>query len=767
MIDDSLTSVEDGKINFVLPFGSGNQVTYADTKGLDSEYALKNIRIYWFGADDLFRMRFGWGEGTTAGGMDQPNPTPDPATSVTSSNNHTVVTIATGGYDGASKFYIVANVNGDGTSSDMVYASKLNSITSVTTATEFEAILSDALDNSGGSLKLLGTPLLMTIAKNGTSNTHGYIPIDDPSQGQTIDVKIKRRVARFDIVNSADYSNFEITNVVISRAQRQAFLQDSAFVESAGSWANDSVGNFLIEAKPLSYDSLAFNGPRVKNPLDVDNNGKDDAFETGSLNYDSCKYHLTKAAFYLYPTLLDKNGDDKRTQIAIEGIFNKTTKRVYKLEIDPVKYPNGYPVEANNIYRIHVREQYDNRLQFDLEVLDWDHVDTVYASGKGADIVSWGTLTSTANPSLNTKVDDANTAYLADDSYVAYEYSSSLANPDTLVFQTQGTNKSSTSGNQHTTELAFFPPDNQTAGIEYLESDLDRFDMSAVTVISETDATYAPGGLYTTTHKIVLPPTTAPIDVKLQITNPFNPQAYRTVIIRSNNYNGVGHKPVKFTYTDGGETHIILVAPVNVGATELDTTSSTIKTSTYGLHYQWGRNKGWNIENDVAAGDIYSGTLTNDTAYSNKFINPGGDKLDWLSPSNDDLWGAISKNPKKMQGPCPEGWRIPTYVEIGKFNEKASNKGNHRALTLDDGKRVILQAAGWINSAGVYAQRGDRGYYWSLSPATTAATSWYLRFARNDNGGTYGTVADWRVIGYPIRAVRDVKQTTPSPVKRR
>jgi uncharacterized protein (TIGR02145 family) len=773
LIDD-LPPVEKGKLSFVLPIGSGGQVTYATTTpGLAAEYTLRNIRIYWFDETGYFRTRFGWGDGATAGGMDHPSPTPNPQDPalVNSSNNKTVVTIATGGYEGASRFYIIANVNDGGVNPNMITSKFLSdSISTGTTCEEFEAILSDALDNSGGSLKLLGTPLPMSISKSG-GTPNGYIEIDNPSEGGTVNVEIKRRVARFDIINTADFSNFEITKIAVSRAQRRATLRDSVFTETASSWDDANVGKFEIEAKPLTYDSLAFNGPKGSG-IDAGANSVDDEFEgVGSLNYDSCKYHRTKAAFYLYPTKLDKEGT--RTQIALEGIYNKTIKRVYTLDI-----PDGYQIDANKIYRIHVDPSPEQKLQFTLTVDDWTDVDTVSTVAKGKDILSWGTLTSTADSTLNIDVDDAYNQYIVDKNYIAYEYSSSELNPDTLVFQTTGLVLDPDT--RQTTVLTFYQKDGQTPGIEFLGSDFDLFSKSNINIVSSTVVTYAytfdpqnPGTYYTSTHKIVLPPTIAPIEVKLQITNASNPQEEKFITLKSNNYNKTGYKTVKV-----GD---LLWAPVNVGATKMYA-PNIIETQEFsrsnpdcdsitGYLYQWGRNVGFktSVDPTTTTGPLSGASLTQ-ANQSNQFIVTSTN--DWITTPDDDLWSGSN-----AQGPCPPGWRIPTEAEFKDLISKSTGKGKKNAVfkypITATGEALYFPFAGRIEVNGKQSNTlfntgsGEDHIVWcsTIKSGDTTSPKKPYRLAAGSTNTEIG-VSETRNMALSVRAVRDIL-TTPQPVKKK
>jgi hypothetical protein len=758
LIDNS-AKVEKGKLSFVLPLGGKKAVTYATTEGLDEEYELHNIRIYWFDAADNLYKRFSWGEGTSWGEVSQPDPDP---IQLFSGDNKTLVTISVGEYDQPSKFYIVANVNGDGTHPDMITSSGLLDIQNgqAVTRQEFEAILSDALN--AGSVKMLGVPIPMSIPDT-TETPGGYIEVPKPNEASSpIEAKLKRRVARFDIVNSADYSNFEITKIVVSKAQTKGFMHDSLFSKySAASWDAANTYKFEVTA-PIIADTIPpFNGPRLTKSInDTNGNGIDDAFDSGELD----SIYTTKAAFYLYPTTIEQG--DAKTQIAIEGVYNKTVNRIYTLDLsDATKFPgNKVDIEANKLYRIRVVRNPDYQLHFELDIADWDDVDTIMTREKGEQkISSWGILSSTANASLTADIDT-----LLETSTFVYEYSSSATKPDTLVFQTQGYGLSSGATNL-TTEVAFIEREDLRAGIDYLASDFSRFDTA--TIISTTDLTYATGGIYTTTHKVVLPPTIAPIEVILQIKNAVNGADNRFIKIKSNNYAMTGYKPVAF---EG-----LIWAPVNVGATllpdpidaagnmdKIDTKASspTLFAQVAGNYYQWGRNVPFSSTPDnLATADKISTTFFTlqgalDTLQFSTVTTPNNGQ--WLNPWSNDLW----TDPKNQ--PCPPGWRIPTKEELTTLKDKAANASigarvpnSWFRITTPNQERLYFPACGYRLPAGTMTSRwgdnsGDSFYYSSNSDRS------YLKFNRGPDTNNQGAPAIGVSGNYTnamnIRAVLDI-----------
>jgi hypothetical protein len=757
---DNSAKVEKGKLSFVLPLGGKKAVTYAASDGLDEEYELHNLRIYWFNENDDLHKIFGYGEGVSWLGI-TPHPDSIAPIDLTQGDRTTLVTISVGDYPHPSKFYIVANVNGD-TSPDMIESDDLKAISNGTltpTRQEFEKILSKAL-NADGKVRLLGTPIPMSVADT-TETPGGYYEVNDPTQvSAPVTTLLKRRVARFDIINSADFSNFEIKKIVITGAQTTGFIQDKPFVDNSAAWDPANTYKFEVTKAVIDDTIPPFNGPRVTNPVDIlgGGDGIDDAFQgQDALNSE----YLTKAAFYLYPTTIDNSGT--KTQISIEGVYNKTVNSVYMLDLSAFAN-NSIDIKANKLYRIRVEPHRDNQLKFKLEVADWDEGDTVTTVSKGKTIANWGILASTANASLAAGIDTIS------DNFV-YEYSSSAQKPDTLVFQTQGYGLK----DNLTTKVSFL--EKGQANRDYLPSDFNRIDTA--TIISTTDLTYATGGVYTTTHKIALPPTKAPIEVRLQIINAVKPDEVKFVTIRSSNYNFTGYKPVR--------VNGVVWAPLNVGADTLppftsgiempqvgtDQVSNAVFARIVGDHYQWGRS--------VPFSSLNVNTFTPNTATrftsiaaalnSSAFVTGAGNWLNpWPSSPVDSLW----QDPKFQ--PCPVGWRMPTTDELRWFvnnTTKANNVTGGWLRVQGDvpGEYLLFPPGGFRGTGGGMANWwGDpdkqnhpgNGYYYSSE--WNSAGVIYLQLTAF-NGGTMAIQSPPnanRVDGRSIRAVLDIEHN-PEP----
>jgi uncharacterized protein (TIGR02145 family) len=758
---DNNVPIEKGKLSFVLPIGANRTVTYADVAGEPSEYALHNIRVYWF-TDDNNRLykQFGWGDGVDNGGMMSPGPSVDPL-SLHAGSNQTVVTISVGDYDSGSKFFIVANVNGD--TIDMASSKALKDVNSSTTLQQFQALLSDAIATSNGDLKLLSTPLPMSIGKSAASNTsEGYIAVAKPATvGVQDNIPLKRRVARFDVRNTADYSNFEIKNIIVSRAQTQVMLCDSAFDRNAP-YASQT-GKFKVPAGARANDPYAFNGPPGSG---VHKAGSeiDSLFEQGEPLYNE-REHLTKAAFYLYPTHLDST--NLETEIVIEGIFKQTgTPKLYKLNIPTA----GIDVEANKIYVINVVREHQQNIKINLEILHWDEqADSLHARRPDHKVVDWGELTSSANSTLKDSVEKVSGTNFY------YEYASSVTQPDTLKFTTMGSDMqlSANDAYQHVTNISFVP---RAGGAPYNQSDMLAFHHAKI--ISKTTLTY--GAVYTTEHQVILPPTDAPIDVVMQIFDPVDPHVMKTVNIRSYNYAKTGYKPVKIKYTAGtpATDHYVLWAPVNVGADSLPdkkesissltgTTNGVKGTKIAGLLFQWGRNKpglGANISNPTTTTTMFNSVeeaLASNLWYISNLAStlPGN----WLTnAANDSLWGVgeFTIDYVKKQGPCPAGWEVPTRSEwdnlISSVNTSLGTGWYIWKSKADPTEIVYLPMSGTRQTTGTLSF-GTMGDYWCADMIRSGGNQGRPnRVYIQTNGSVGPDTGDPWYYGEAVRAIRTI-----------
>jgi uncharacterized protein (TIGR02145 family) len=195
------------------------------------------------------------------------------------------------------------------------------------------------------------------------------------------------------------------------------------------------------------------------------------------------------------------------------------------------------------------------------------------------------------------------------------------------------------------------------------------------------------------------------------------------------------------------------LAPVNVGATS--TTYST-GVAGCGYHFQWGRNVPFTYNTgDIVAGPLFADEAASDINKS-KFITSGTG--DWLKPGegegegeDDDRWQGDN-----AQGPCPNGWRVPTADELTVLQEKyvAANfdvgDDNRLKIVGDTGQNLYLPAAGYRRDTnGGWTAQGTWGSYWSSTASATKAM--YFGF----NGNPQAEVSEYnRAYGYSVRCIQ-------------
>lgn len=241
---------------------------------------------------------------------------------------------------------------------------------------------------------------------------------------------------------------------------------------------------------------------------------------------------------------------------------------------------------------------------------------------------------------------------------------------------------------------------------------------------------------------------------------------------------GINHGP-------GIEIDGVVWAPVNCGYHATD--------YQYGKLYQWGRKYGqgyegylWDIDrnnigtvSDATTPTLIEGPVSledgNNEDNSNVFYthSDSSDK-DWLSPHDDKLWNSgTEEDPVKTEyDPCPFGWRVPTYNELNRLNQKytysksSSINQNYSDWTTnevgqigflfsgstvntEDVPQVLFPAAGYRCYSHGGVRRGSNGYYWSSRPHREG-TSILLYFFY---GGT-NMLRQSREDGCPVRCVQ-------------
>ena len=186
----------------------------------------------------------------------------------------------------------------------------------------------------------------------------------------------------------------------------------------------------------------------------------------------------------------------------------------------------------------------------------------------------------------------------------------------------------------------------------------------------------------------------------------------------------------------GVEIDGVVWAPVNCGYHKDD--------FKYGKLYQWGRKYGQGYDGyyessyddtfrpSITEGpvDIAIGESKNNERYF--YYSESGD---WSSLHSCDLWNARSEdNPLKTEyDPCPDGWRVPTSMELKMLMKNHSSGVNDNMghsgywfsgsnVYTDNVPQVFLWKAGYRRSSdGNAYSRGSYGYYWTSSSSSYRA----------------------------------------------
>ncbi|MDR1884042.1 MAG: fibrobacter succinogenes major paralogous domain-containing protein [Prevotella sp.] len=91
---------------------------------------------------------------------------------------------------------------------------------------------------------------------------------------------------------------------------------------------------------------------------------------------------------------------------------------------------------------------------------------------------------------------------------------------------------------------------------------------------------------------------------------------------------------------------------------------------------------------DTYTGPVNSTTPVND--YATKFITTSAVPNDWLQPGeDDDRW-----QDDNAQGPCPDGWRVPTGAELTVLKSKISGSVTENRIKVTGvGNNLYLPTA--------------------------------------------------------------------------
>lgn len=220
-------------------------------------------------------------------------------------------------------------------------------------------------------------------------------------------------------------------------------------------------------------------------------------------------------------------------------------------------------------------------------------------------------------------------------------------------------------------------------------------------------------------------------------------------------------------------------APVNCGykaPTYDDGGNVTDKGYPYGKLYQWGRRYGQGYSDYYDSEPLtYPGPVSavfgQDRSMSDYYFIGSNN---WVETRDNSMWnsGTEVSPVKTSNDPCPEGWRVPTYVELDIVSEVYSwgtndngQKGHYfsgvtrtnydTAPLIESESRVFFPAAGYrFNSSSSSSSSRDRerGYYWSSRP-WSHDSAYYLEFE-----SWFAGISDMQrtscASGYSVRCVQ-------------
>lgn len=244
------------------------------------------------------------------------------------------------------------------------------------------------------------------------------------------------------------------------------------------------------------------------------------------------------------------------------------------------------------------------------------------------------------------------------------------------------------------------------------------------------------------------------------------------------------------------------VMNVNIGAIE-ECDYHTTTADGYGLLYQWGRKDPFPSAADLDSDDyviydtdssyVYLSTLSGGTI-DEAIANPMALLLDvgsgdWLSSSNDYLWGNaegsetdengyfnVNLGEKTIYDPCPVGWRVASadvfrgiITEFGEASDyelfDVVDMAGDGVVDGDDftygwyanvgGVANFLPAAGYYYGASSPTSCGTQALYWSNSPASDSSAGYSL-CALDADSSRISLITDTpRATAQSVRCVRD------------
>ena len=204
--------------------------------------------------------------------------------------------------------------------------------------------------------------------------------------------------------------------------------------------------------------------------------------------------------------------------------------------------------------------------------------------------------------------------------------------------------------------------------------------------------------------------------------------------------------PVGSVFCASGPTAIVDVTNPTTGKTWMDrnlgatqaATSST-DAAAYGDLYQWGRGSDGH---QCRTSAIITTLSSLDAPTNGNFIKAPLAPNDWRSPQNNNLWQGVNG----VNIPCPNGYRLPTEIEIN--NDRISWINNTSVGAFNSPLKIPLAGYRAFGNGSI-SEVGVRGCYWTSTVSNTISIS------LNFNGAGAFMDNPNRSNGYPVRCIKN------------